>query len=1367
MIQKFKNDYFVGLDMGTNSVGWAVTDEDYKVLRFNKKDMWGSRLFDEASPANERRAFRSSRRALKRKKWRLDILKLFFKDELDKIDNTFLMRLDESNLYLEDKNSNIKFTLFNDKDFNDTDFYKKYKTIYHLRNELVNSKEKVDIRLVYLALHHIFKSRGHFLFENLGVDEIKDFDNLFNEYSSYINERFEKNISSDKKDELNEILCSKDTKRDKKNKIKELFFEDDFNTKIFSFVLGNSLKLDEIFNEESLKGEKIDNFNNYEETKRDEYFEKLGDDIALIDLCKKINDYIILNGILKNEKSISKGMVNLYNKHNEELNNLKYFVKKYDKSKYNEVFRKENSLYSNYINSTKFGGSKKVIKEIKSNKTEIELLIAYFKKLFKDIEDKISDNEKDMFNKLSISLEENQILAKLRTSNNSVVPYQLHKYELMMILENQSKYYEFLKENKDKIIKTFEFRIPYYVGPLNSKSKFAWIEKHKDEKITPWNFEEVVDIEKSAENFIERMINTGTYLKNEYVIPKNSLIYEEYSVLNELNKVKVDGVFINKELKNKIFNELFKTKTNVSITELVKFLKNRQYDVKKEDISGLSEAKFNSNYATYKKFKDIFGDDIEKDLYKEVIENIIKWKCLYGDDKKIFANKFKSVYTDLELSDETFKKILKLKFTGFGRLSKKFLTEIEIINKETGEIYKSVLQALRETNYNLMELLSSNFDLSDKLKVLDSSNIEMDYKELRKDENFKKIVDDLYVSPHVKRSIIQTIKILNELISVTKKDPKKIFVEVAREKQESNITEKRKEKIEKLYKDFKESKDNDLDLLKEELKGKDNNELKSKKIFLYFMQLGKCIYSGERIDLNDLLYNNKYDIDHIYPQSYTKDDSLDNMVLTKKVINNARKNTYPINYEVQAKMKDFWKLLKMKGFMSLEKYNRLVDTEEFSNSKIAGFIQRQLVSVRQSTKEVTNILKLLYPNTEIVYSKANNVSMFKAKYELIKSRDLNDLHHAKDAYLNIVVGNVLDNKFTKNYYKYVENSRYSKESEVFNFFRVFDHPLVVNNKNIWNTIEILDRVLETYDKNTANITNMLYEGKGKLFDTNMKKKGKTDSDFKVAIDVENTVENASKYGYYSSMKATYFVVLEVDAKKGKRERLIDRVLVMDRDKIKNSSDIEKYFEEKYKNPKFIAKIKKGQLIEYNGYPYRVTSYYSSDGRTVLENAKPLFLNNELTKIVINVSRLVEKNKKVKEGEELILSKLKRVNEDDPAETYEECVIRYNEEFIKLYDALLEKAKTKVYENYLLKDKIINVLGSQKEIFYKLSIEQKATVLKTIMVLFSKDSLRKTVEIKSHENFVIKKAEIVYKLKLDEFYVIDESITGLFTKKNKI
>ena len=56
-------DYFVGLDIGTNSVGWAVTNKLYELLKFRSHKMWGSRLFDEGESAVGRRSFRSIRRS--------------------------------------------------------------------------------------------------------------------------------------------------------------------------------------------------------------------------------------------------------------------------------------------------------------------------------------------------------------------------------------------------------------------------------------------------------------------------------------------------------------------------------------------------------------------------------------------------------------------------------------------------------------------------------------------------------------------------------------------------------------------------------------------------------------------------------------------------------------------------------------------------------------------------------------------------------------------------------------------------------------------------------------------------------------------------------------------------------------------------------------------------------------------------------------------------------------------------------------------------------------------------------------------------------------------------------------------------------
>ena len=44
-------NYYLGLDMGTSSCGWSVTDEEYHVLRRHGKALWGVRLFEGAKTA--------------------------------------------------------------------------------------------------------------------------------------------------------------------------------------------------------------------------------------------------------------------------------------------------------------------------------------------------------------------------------------------------------------------------------------------------------------------------------------------------------------------------------------------------------------------------------------------------------------------------------------------------------------------------------------------------------------------------------------------------------------------------------------------------------------------------------------------------------------------------------------------------------------------------------------------------------------------------------------------------------------------------------------------------------------------------------------------------------------------------------------------------------------------------------------------------------------------------------------------------------------------------------------------------------------------------------------------------------------------
>ena len=54
--------FYLGMDIGTDSVGMACADEEYNLLRAKGKDLWAVRLFDQAEDASERRSKRTARR---------------------------------------------------------------------------------------------------------------------------------------------------------------------------------------------------------------------------------------------------------------------------------------------------------------------------------------------------------------------------------------------------------------------------------------------------------------------------------------------------------------------------------------------------------------------------------------------------------------------------------------------------------------------------------------------------------------------------------------------------------------------------------------------------------------------------------------------------------------------------------------------------------------------------------------------------------------------------------------------------------------------------------------------------------------------------------------------------------------------------------------------------------------------------------------------------------------------------------------------------------------------------------------------------------------------------------------------------------
>ena len=1289
--------WYLGLDIGSASVGWAATDTEYKIIRKNKKRLWGVRLFEEAKTAEERRGYRSSRRRLARRKWRLNLLEELFTQEIAKIDSNFFLRLKESQYHYEDKTHQVPYAIFNDKDYTDKDYYKEYPTIYHLRTKLM-TEENPDIRKVFLAIHHILKNRGHFLLQGQSF-KAGNLNNLIKELLELdiLHVGFE--VTEKIVDKIADISLEKKTSKDKLNDIKELYPKEKQLLEVFRLIFGGKPSLDKLFAIDEYKEldaaiksvsfkEKI-----YEEVRHD-YEQVLSNYIELLDLAKLVYDSIILSDIKKEGKTLSESKVDFYNKHRDDLTKLKNLVKNDSKLSedkkvelYTAIFKEDKDKGSNYVNYIR--------KSDEGKGCNYEDFKNFLVKELAKLEESAAKEE------ILRDLELELFLPLQRTKDNSVVPYQIHKEELVRILDNAAKYHNFLDEKDEsgysirkKVIQLLEFRIPYYVGPLNSSKKaredgFAWSVRNKgyeNTPVTPWNYSKVIDESASAEKFITNLTNKCTYLKGEDVLPKNSLLYSEFAVLNELNALKYEGNRISLEARNTIIEKLFKQQgKKVTKNSIKNLLKAEGYIDGKGEIEGI-DITVKNDLKAYRDFKKILGDKFNS----EHVENIILWITLYGESRKLIKAKIESVYGDIYSKDEI-NKMSRLVYKDWGRFSRKLLTELvskKLYNEETGECL-NIIGAMRQNNILFMELLADRFDYSEQISKFN--------KELQEDvtEITPEILDDLYVSPAVKRSIWQTVRIVEELKKIIGCAPAKIFIETTRSNQgKKEPTDSRKKQLELAYKavkkDVKELEKEigaiNFDVLNDRLSSVEPSKLKAKKLYLYYTQLGRCMYSGESIIIGELFDNNKYDIDHIYPQAKIKDDSFTNTVLVKRGRNAKKEDRYPLSSDIQTPSnRKFWKFLKEKKLITDEKYNRLVRTEEFSDEELSGFIARQLVETSQSIKAVAKILEELNPKTSICYSKAENVSSFRQNFgkikegnrkskngeQLVKVREINDYHHAKDAYLNVVVGNVYDTKFTRNVFNFIKDKKDGRKYSLNNVF----YENVSDSKTVaWEMDKTIYQVEKVMNNNNILVTRRIAEKKGELYNATRHKAKKVKKAKGVGYvpfkSSDNVLKNILDYGGFNSINIAYFSIVRYLLINKQGEINIIRIIpipVYIENSLQSKRDLFNYIKkqlddienEKVKNIEIMyEKLREKTLLRLNDFKY--ISGGKSGNRIYCDSALQILLSEETEKYIKTIIKF--RNWK---------------NENKNGNLWENVS---KEENYKLYSKLLEKLNSGIFFN---------------------------------------------------------------------------------------
>ena len=950
-----------------------------------------------------------------------------------------------------------------------------------------------------------------------------------------------------------------------------------------------------------------------------------------------------------------------------------------------------------------------------------------------------------------------KFLRRLKTSDNGSIPFQLHLEEMNAIIDAQEKFYPFLSEIRHKLNSLVTFRIPYYVGPLTQKSaaldasgkpRFAWSKRQEGkegDKIYPWNWEEIIDKGASAREFIQRMTGTCTYLYGEPVLPKCSLLYEKFCVLNELNGARWSQdndkwYRFDADDRLSIYEELFERYKSVSFKKLEDWLKQRG-EAFPHVKGGQGEGKFESKLSSHHFFKELLGTDEWSDQTKQMIEELILWNTLF-EDKKILKEETTKKYGDV-LTAEQIKKFCGHRFTGWGRLSKKLLTGIKT---EVDFRKMSVMDLLVEgdpygehvgSSLILMEILhNKNFEFN---KEIEAHN----EKYFSKDQS----VEDLPGSPAVRRSVNQALRIVEEIAKIAGKPATHIYIESTRdedEKKRGKRTTKRNENIKKMLSELKDEYKN-ADIFTQLAKHSD--EQLSKRLSLYFMQNGKSMYSGKAIDINRIADNTYCQIDHVLPQSYIKDDSFENTVLVLSEENQRKGDSLLLDADIRRKMAGIWHELHRVKLIGDKKYKNLTRSV-VTDRQMEGFINRQLVETSQIVKFVRMLLKSQYPDTEICSIKASLSHEIREKYDLPKIREVNDYHHSHDAFLACEMGRFLSIRYkeaftnpvglTKLMRKFVKKESEEAQKQhripgttpffVASFSKPgFDLETGEVTRDEWNPIEEVEKIKKTFDFKQCFVSRMPEMTSGAFWDeTVYSPKGKV----KTLIETKKNL-SVEKYGGYSGENSAFFFIYK---SKGESEHLnfapFPLSLATRKDDIYHL--IETYAIDLCREAKetftgiIIPQIYKYQKIEWNGQQFYLT------GKKEIRSAASIFFSQQdqlcLIKYGSNSSSV---------SEEML-------------EAFERFSQRAYKQSEKLYKQLkLEDSRQVICD--LSNQQVFEIICGLASIF-----NGKINMLNLSVIGGSKYSGCMHPSISSEIN----KRE-------NTFFVIDQSVTGMFERRRRI
>ena len=356
------------------------------------------------------------------------------------------------------------------------------------------------------------------------------------------------------------------------------------------------------------------------------------------------------------------------------------------------------------------------------------------------------------------------------------------------------------------------------------------------------------------------------------------------------------------------------------------------------------------------------------------------------------------------------------------------------------------------------------------------------------------------------------------------------------------------------------------------------------------------------------------------------------------------------------------------------------------------------MEIRQGTKAVAQLLGRMMPDSEIVYVKAGLVSDFRHARSLPKVRELNDLHHAKDAYLNIVVGNIYNTQFTHSPMRYICEHR---DNYTVNLDSLLKMEIHRGGVLAWDPADggSIATVRRTMARNSPLVTMMSVIYSGILFDLQPKPQGQGQMPLKKGLPIE-------KYGGYNKVTGACFMLVEHTLRRRRVRSLIDVPLHLYPDAVSHPELALRHCIEMrdLKEPRIILPIiRMRALLSLDGYKMYITG--RTNGNLCIQNANQLMVSEEWEQYI---KKIVKAARESMEYERLRGGEGYRPNPRDGL-----C----SEKNLALYDLFVQKMERMPYCQRMSgqRDKLLQARAA----FEALDVAQQCCILCQLLNLFSR------------------------------------------------